>query len=894
MSSALKRHCLYDSSDEEEKPSTPSNIIPEESRISTADVETNEADQEQSSNLTLSYKLANLKKNQFFSSNSGSETEETCLNSQISEQLNSLSDSSNDSDKNASPVLKRFPTKRQRLWSEESNNDQTEKQSLPQNSTNDYQLSSSSEEEEEKASSSKIVPSNFYPQNSSKNYVVSISRSRLAGPRSSADVKMKNGYSRPDKNSASNKKKKHQRLKWLSSYDEDDVDENFQKNDFSSDSGESDEDGPTISSRMQKKIIDLIQNSSEEELTTISQCSTKKADVLVSLRPFLSWNDLLTKIDNTKALNRNLLYSSVDLIRERAAICRLMEACSKISTKLQAEFDKFQDAGTQSPRKYCEDIVVKSQPSNLNPSLTLKPYQMIGLNWLALLHRNNVNGILADEMGLGKTIQTISFLAFLQSEGLSDGPHLIVVPSSTLDNWIREFGIWCPSFSIVVYHGKQDERKAMRLQLLRGYLDCNVILTTYNIATSLPEDKSLFKKLGVYYAVFDEGHMLKNMSTQRFQYLMKISAVHRLLLTGTPVQNNLLELMSLLRFVMPHMFQETTSSLIRIFSHSGGENSSTFAKQRINHAKLIMQPFVLRRLKREVLHQLPEKIETICKCDLTQNQRKLYEKVKTVFKNKTLKKNMPKSELKNVFVELRKVANHSLLRREHYSDIVLQKMAKLLKKDVVYEESSEVYLFEDMQVMSDFEIHNLCLTSSMIKSFKLTDSVLLDSGKFKKLDEVLPPIKSEGKRILLFSQFTMMMDIIETYLKLRGHKYLRLDGQTPVGERINLIDRFNNDSSYFAFVLSTRAGGLGINLTSASTVILHDIDSNPYNDKQAEDRCHRLGQENDVQVMKLISSDTIEEGMYKCAQHKLRLEQDMQEEDEDFIDMAALITQSLQ
>ena len=839
----------------------------------------------------------NAAKNNFFSTNSGSDADDPCLSNKISNQLNNMSNPSDDSDENTSPILKRFPAKRRRLLSDDDISEHPFQPFITK-ATNEYQLSSSSEDEALTSKAASVTTSAFYGENSSvstKKYVIPISRHRLFTPRSSADP-VSNPVSVAAKSAhhASTKKKKHKRLKWLSSVDDDNIDETYQKDDFGSDSSFSDEEeGPKISVRMQEKILDLFQNSSEEELSTISQCSTKKAAVLVSLRPFKSWNDLLSKVDNNKLLGRNIVTSSIDLIQERRALCRLMEECSLISKKLEAEFDRLRDVDTQSPKKFCKDIVVQKQPENITSKFSLKPYQMIGLNWLALLHRNKVSGILADEMGLGKTIQTISFLAYLQNEGISDGPHLIIVPSSTLDNWIREFSVWCPSFSVVLYNGKPEDRRSLRIQLLKGYLDCNVILTTYNLAISAPEDRTLFKKLGVYYAVFDEGHMLKNMSTQRFQHLMRIAAEHRLLLTGTPLQNNLLELMSLLRFVMPHMFKETTSSLIRIFSHSGGDNSSTFAKQRISHAKLIMQPFVLRRLKNEVLHQLPKKEETICKCDLTPSQLSLYEKVKAKFKNKFSKQNMPKSELRNVFVELRKVANHPLLRREHYPDSTLRKMAKLLKNDVVYSESNEIYLFEDMQVMNDFELHRLCLTNRPIKKYKLSDSVLLDSGKFSHLDQILPQIKSDGKRILLFSQFTMMMDVIEVYLKLRGHAFLRLDGQTPVGDRLNLIDQFNNDTSYFAFILSTRAGGLGINLTSASVVILHDIDSNPYNDKQAEDRCHRLGQSKIVEVIKLIAKNTIEESMFRSAQYKLRLEKDMQEGD-DAVDMAALITQSLE
>ena len=846
-------------------------------------VKNNEADNVSLNNSSTENTVKNI-----FSGNSGTESDNS-LNQHKSDHR-----SSSDAEEPTSPVLKRFPTKRRRLLSEDSNDNEYSKKANHFESINPYQLSSSDEEEPivvKETSTINSFAKTDQPLTVGK-YVIPISRRLLTGPKSSTNIS-KTAYQSASKQIDS-LKKKVKRIKSASLQDDDNIDESYQKLEFDSDlSLSDDEDGKSISAKMMEKVLKFFQESSEEELATISRCSTKKASLIIGMRPFKSWKDLLNKFDNTKLLNRDIVWSCIDLLHERQTLCNLMDECSQISKKLEAEFERLQDSKTLSPKKFCHDVVVQQQPKNLTESFILKPYQMIGLNWLALLHRNNVNGILADEMGLGKTIQTISFLAYLQSEGISDGPHLVIVPSSTIDNWIREIRKWCSSLTVILYNGKQDERKSIRRQLMKGYIDCNIILTTYNLAISVPEDRSLFKKLDVYYAIFDEGHMLKNMSSQRFQHLMRINARHRLLLTGTPLQNNLLELMSLLRFVMPHMFKETTSSLIRIFSHSNNDSGSTFAKQRINHAKLIMQPFVLRRLKHDVLNQLPKKLERICKCDLTPSQRNLYEKVKAKFKNKVMKQNLPKSELRNVFVELRKVSNHPTLRREIYSDSKIRTMAKLLKEDVLYAESNETYLFEDMQVMSDFELHNLSLSSNAIKKFKLGDEILLDSGKFCQLDELLPKYKSEEKRVLIFSQFTMMMDILEVYLKLRHYTYLRLDGQTPVSERLSLIDKFNNDPSYFVFILSTKAGGLGINLTSASVVILHDIDTNPYNDKQAEDRCHRLGQLNDVHVIKLIAKNTIEEGMYQCAQYKLQLEKEMTEGDEDAVDMAALINQSL-
>lgn len=631
------------------------------------------------------------------------------------------------------------------------------------------------------------------------------------------------------------------------------------------------------------KIVEFFEKSSIEELCFLSKCSEKKAKLLMELRPFTSWKNLLDKMDNHKLLNRELVLACVSLLKERNVLCGLMKRCSEISANFQREFSRVEN----------ENKFVSQQPQNIPDKLTLKPYQLIGVNWVALLHRHNVNGVLADEMGLGKTIQTIAFLAHLVDSGISSGPHLIVVPSSTCENWLREFEVWCPELKVINYAGNQAERRQIRHNILNSKLVGNVIITTYNLAISQAEDRALFRKLNTYFAVFDEGHMLKNMSSQRYQYLQRLNAQYRLLLTGTPLQNNLLELMSLLKFVMPQMFDESTSWLVKMFSRTS-TTSTNFAQQRIAHAKQIMQPFVLRRLKADVLSQMPKKVDRVEECPLTLHQQALYDKVKTMFQNKSDGKKLPKNELKNMFVELRKIANHPLLRRERFSNDKLLKMARILKRSPSFCESNEKYLYEDLEVMTDFELNRFCNEHKCVSKFKFDDSVIAESGKFKKLDELLPKFKDEGKRVLLFTQFTMVLDIIEYYLNLRKFKYLRLDGQTPVNERLNLIDTFNNDQSYSLFILSTKAGGLGINLTSASVVILHDIDWNPYNDKQAEDRCHRMGQTKTVEVIRLLGKDTIEVAMHKSALQKLNLEKEMTDNSgENDMDMVALITKNI-
>ncbi|XP_069834431.1 SWI/SNF-related matrix-associated actin-dependent regulator of chromatin subfamily A containing DEAD/H box 1 isoform X2 [Dendropsophus ebraccatus] len=646
----------------------------------------------------------------------------------------------------------------------------------------------------------------------------------------------------------------------------------------------------TMEEEYKTRIVSFLQYASLDELSLIPQCSLKKAQRITELRPFHSWDSLLNKIGNVNTLSLDLVWDCKILIKEREVVLRLMNKCEDISRKLMKQVTHITEDG--------ESGWNVQQPSILSKSLVLKPYQKIGLNWLALLHKHKVNGILADEMGLGKTVQAIAFLAHLYMNG-NLGPHLVVVPASTLDNWVREFNHWCPDLDILLYYGSQDERKHLRYDILNKVIDFNVIVTTYNCAISSAEDRSLFRRLKLNYAVFDEGHMLKNMSSIRYQHLMTLNAKNRLLLTGTPVQNNLLELMSLLNFVMPHMFSSSTSEIKRMFSSKAKstDEQSTFEKERIAHAKLIMKPFILKRVKSEVLKQLPPKQDHIKFCQMSKKQQQLYDDLMIKLK-RSIEGPEKNSELCNVMMHLRKMANHPLLHRQYYTAEKLRSMSKLMLKEPTHREANPDLIFEDMEVMTDFELHRLCSEFSSLSKYKLEKELLLDSGKFEVLEQLLSDIKKRGDRVVLFSQFTMMLDILEVFLKHHQHRYIRLDGKTQISERIHLIDQFNNDMDIFIFLLSTKAGGLGINLTSANIVILHDIDCNPYNDKQAEDRCHRVGQTKEVIVTRLIGKGTIEESMLKISQQKLRLEQDMTTSDTGDegtipLDMATLLKTSL-
>lgn len=699
-----------------------------------------------------------------------------------------------------------------------------------------------------------------------------------------SDSKLSSAISLAKKAAVERKERAKTRDKHDSSGDEDDDDDEDGMASSGLDDSDDELETKGAATDLKTSILNFFNDSSIDELNLISGCSVKKAQRIIELRPFDDWDSLVDMVHKGNGLSEDLLLGCKRVLKERKVVLGLMSRCETISSKLIRRVTDVMESGTGS----------SEQPQLLNQDFQLKPYQLIGLKWLMLLHENKLSCILADEMGLGKTIQAIAFLAQLYENG-DKGPHLITVPASTLDNWVRELKMWCPTLNVIVYYGSAEDRRYLKYEILNDEIPFDVIVTTYNLAIGNDSDRSLFRKLKLAYAIFDEGHMLKNMNTLRYRHLMAINAKHRLLLTGTPLQNNLLELMSLLNFIMPSMFSDTTSELSKMFSMKSQEEQSKFERQRISQAKRIMKPFILRRVKNEVLKQLPAKEEKVEQCPMSTKQEKLY---KELFKKLKATNPGEKREMCNAMMQLRKMANHPLLHRHYYTTEKLKAMSKLMLKEPTHHDADAALILEDMEVMSDFELHNLCKQYSSISSYRLETSIILDSGKFNHLTELLSTFKNQGDRVVLFSQFTMMLDIVEVFLKNLNYGYVRLDGSTPIADRIVLIDKYNTDRDIFVFLLSTKAGGLGINLTSANVVILHDIDCNPYNDKQAEDRCHRVGQTKTVQVIRLISKDTIEDGILQLGQKKLRLEQDMtavDESDEGTIpeDMATLLKATL-
>ncbi|OCH89738.1 SNF2 family DNA-dependent ATPase [Obba rivulosa] len=459
---------------------------------------------------------------------------------------------------------------------------------------------------------------------------------------------------------------------------------------------------------------------------------------------------------------------------------------------------------------------------------TMRPYQLQGLNWMVSLHHNGLNGILADEMGLGKTLQTISFLAYLKHYRNIPGPHLIVVPKSTLQNWSREFEKWTPDVNTVLLTGTKEER----VELITNRLipqDFDVLITSYEICLI---EKSALKKFSFEYIVIDEAHRIKNVDSILSQIVRSFISRGRLLITGTPLQNSLKELFALLNFICPEIFSDYAD--LDSFLHkdeADGEDDDAKSKKVVEALHKILRPFLLRRVKSDVEKNLLPKKEINIYVGLTEMQRRWYRSVleKDIDAvNGLTGKKEGKTRLMNMVMQLRKVTCHP-------------------------------YLFDGAEPGPPYT----------------TDEHLIEnSGKMVILDKLLSSMKAKGSRVLIFSQMSRMLDILEDYCLFRGYKYCRIDGGTAHDDRIVAIDEYNKpDSDKFIFLLTTRAGGLGINLTSADVVVLYDSDWNPQADLQAMDRAHRIGQTKQVYVFRFITEGSVEERMLERAAQKLRLDQ---------------------
>ncbi|XP_071283469.1 chromatin-remodeling ATPase INO80 isoform X5 [Agelaius tricolor] len=743
-----------------------------------------------------------------------------------------------------------------------------------------------------------------------------------------------------------------------------------------------------------------------------------------------------------------------------------------------------------------EDI---PQPTIFNGKL--KGYQLKGMNWLANLYEQGINGILADEMGLGKTVQSIALLAHLAERENIWGPFLIISPASTLNNWHQEFARFVPRFKVLPYWGNPHDRKVIRKfwsqkTLYTQDAPFHVVITSYQLVV---QDVKYFQRVKWQYMVLDEAQALKSSSSVRWKILLQFQCRNRLLLTGTPIQNTMAELWALLHFIMPTLF-DSHEEFNEWFSkdiESHAENKSAIDENQLSRLHMILKPFMLRRIKKDVENELSDKIEILMYCQQTSRQKLLYQALKNKISiddllqssmGTTQQAQTTTSSLMNLVMQFRKVCNHPELferqetwspfhislkpyqiskflyrhgqirvfnhSRDRWLRVLLSPFApdhiqqSLFHRKGINEESCFSFLrFIDvspaemanlmnqghlarwlalfLSLKASYRLHHmrswmeteedkeqgscflrnrdflldvnfplsfpnlhsctllqnlvfsshckavtgysdhviyrrrsatscvrccqvtevpsfLCIASPRVTAVPLEfycndrsaeyerralreggsleakqcvlhgspelaadwlkqcsqffpehpggllgirpqngwsfiripdkESLITDSGKLHALDLLLTRLKSQGHRVLIYSQMTRMIDLLEEYMVYRKHTYMRLDGSSKISERRDMVADFQNRNDIFVFLLSTRAGGLGINLTAADTVIFYDSDWNPTVDQQAMDRAHRLGQTKQVTVYRLICKGTIEERILQRAKEKSEIQ----------------------
>ncbi|GJC78289.1 lymphoid-specific helicase [Colletotrichum liriopes] len=591
-------------------------------------------------------------------------------------------------------------------------------------------------------------------------------------------------------------------------------------------------------------------------------------------------------------------------------------------------------------------LAMASQPKLLTGG-EMRDYQLEGLTWMAEICIQGLSGILADEMGLGKTVQTISLIAHTREQNYL-GPHLIVAPLSTLSNWMDEFEKWCPDIPVVLFHGDAKQRAKIK----REQLDPNmkngmptkkfpVVCTSYEMVLRERATLAKFQWAFIiivrdsFYAAFssDEGHRMKNFESKLFQELENFTSATRLLITGTPLQNNLRELWALLHFLMPGIFKdwEAFEEWFNFDDLQDEEGTEEFIADRENQELIkkihvILQPLLLRRVKADVAAHLPKKREYILFAPMTKEQTDIYNAIndknvdtRAYLENKVVERltatiRAPvKTEVASSAKSSRQSTPSTTTRgrvtrgRRRYvdsdpddedklsDDEFEAKLAREAEDDdkddativMSAEEQRRVNILEqakkemsakklgnpDMQLrLVCNSPHNFFDPWSYEDSPPVDESIVTSSGKMLMLDRLLPVLFAKGHKVLIFSQFKTQLDILQDYCELRKWNACRLDGSVSQESRRDQIKEFNENPEFKIFLLSTRAGGQGINLASADTVILFDSDWNPQQDLQAQDRCHRIGQNRPVIVYRLATKGTVEEELLLSADAKRRLE----------------------
>ncbi|KAJ8983009.1 hypothetical protein NQ317_014306 [Molorchus minor] len=584
----------------------------------------------------------------------------------------------------------------------------------------------------------------------------------------------------------------------------------------------------------------------------------RKEKALKGMKYILGISEKYSTFFKKKMFSNDAETKKTTPLRERNKLQPTLKDMKEVAVDVKSKNKKFAAAKYEDVSKYLKYFEGGS----------LRPYQLDGVTWMTVLFENGLNGILADEMGLGKTIQIIALICHL-IERTIPGPFLIVAPLSTLPNWAAEFERFAPQLPVVVFHGSQLERIS-KYQLIKKKYTVGSMQTRPIVLCSyqMPLFEHNFLKQFVWqYIVIDEGHRIKNHKSKLSKMLRSLNSSNRLILTGTPLQNNITELWALLNFLLPHIFnnEETFTALLMV-EDVQDENKLLEQEEKtslISTIHRVLAPFMLRRMKKDVLDDMvPKKGKDDDDDD--------YEATKMEQPRKKRKCTMKKRfNFETDDDDFSDYEDYLLAEEEKETGMKLEKPIMPFLVRITMQNT--MMMFKKI-VNHPYLVHFPLDPLQEKKELLINEDLITSSGKMMVLDAMLPKLQKDGHKVLIFSTLCMTLDLIEEFLIMRNYKYRRLDGAYKLEQRGSSITDFNSDPDILAFLLSTRAGGLGLNLTGADTVIFFDRDWNPQVDIQAQDRCHRIGQTKPVVVYTLITKNTIDEKIISCGVNKRLLE----------------------
>ncbi|KAI4598573.1 hypothetical protein KJ359_002986 [Pestalotiopsis sp. 9143b] len=640
-------------------------------------------------------------------------------------------------------------------------------------------------------------------------------------------------------------------------------------------------------------VLEYLNSCTPEALARMTGSTIKDSQLVTSKRPFKSIEDVeKIKTKGTKTKSRSKQSDIGEIITEKLdtwfkafdAVTTVINKCIQRGDQLKATMERWAMDTNGKMKSEPEGMIqafkqlpISKRPALMDEDVELKSYQLFGLNWMSLLHRLGYSAILADDMGLGKTCQVISLISHLVETQPEAKPHLIMVPPSTLENWANEFERFAPSIALHIYAGN-DRRDYDPHDIAQEH---DVVLTSYSMVERKADDLHWLNGLSAHVAVFDEGHKLKNPNTILYKHLSRLSSKWRLVLTGTPVQNNLKELLGLLSFVEPCLFEAgVLEKMHTIFEakvpNKDIMNFAALAKERVSNARAIMKPFILQRRKDEVLG-LPKRTDRVELIPMIGAQKELYEGIKDTFLAGKAKGRVSKDK-GNLWQQLRKAAIHPQLFRRHFTDEMITEMVDLLWKKVpslpvqAREDRFKIKWRDELLTDTDFDLHLLCKDySKHLSSFDIPHKSWEEAPKVKKLLELIRGYQANGDRCLVFSRYELAINILRETMHYAKIPYCELTGRSGVAERFPEIERFNENLDIPVFLLTTGAGGTGLNLTAANKIILFDQSDNPQDDVQASNRAHRIGQTREVEVIRLITEKTVETMIYNSCVKKLAL-----------------------